>query len=200
MKKDHFAHKSKSWDMSSKRVKNAKSIANAIIDGVELSQDMTIMDFGAGTGLLSYFVAPLVDTIVAVDVSPSMLEVFSQKSDEFECNVEMIEADLSVDRIDREFDGIVSSMTLHHLEDTTALLSSLYDMLKTDGFIALADLDSEDGTFHSDNVGVYHFGFDRDSLRKIAKEVGFQDISIETVSTIAKPDREFTIFLMIAKR
>lgn len=200
MKKDHFAHKSKSWDMSSRRVKNAKSIANAIIDSVELSEDMTIMDFGAGTGLLSYFIAPFVDTIVAVDVSPSMLNVFSQKSDEFECNIEIIEADLSTDKIDRKFDGIISSMTLHHLEDTTALLYSLYDMLESDGFIALADLDSEDGTFHSDNRGVHHFGFDRDSLQKIAKTVGFQDISIETVSSIEKPHREFTTFLMVAKK
>jgi len=186
--------------MSSKRVKNAKSISDMIITKVKLSRDMTIIDFGAGTGLLSYFIAPFVDTIIAVDNSPSMLEVFSQKSDEFECNTEVIEADLSVDKIDKKFDGIISSMTLHHLEDTTALLSSLYDMLTPDGFIALADLDDEDGTFHSDNEGVYHFGFDRDSLKNIASAVGFRDIAIESVSTIEKPHRVFTTFLMTARK
>ncbi len=200
MKKDHFAHKSKSWDMSSKRVKNAKSIADGILKNIKLSKDMCLMDFGAGTGLLSYFVATYVDTIVAVDNSPSMLEVLRQKSDEIECHIEMIEADLSIDKIDREFDGIISSMTLHHLEDTTALLSSMYDMLKPNGFVALADLDSEDGTFHSDNEGVFHFGFDRDILRDIANAVGFRDITFETVSNISKPHSDFTIFLMTAKR
>ncbi|SFV50956.1 methyltransferase, putative [hydrothermal vent metagenome] len=200
MKKDHFAHKSKSWDMSSKRVKNAKSISSSILKNINLSKDMCLMDFGAGTGLLSYFIAPYVETIVAVDNSPSMLEVLRQKSDEFECNIEMVEADLSVEKIDREFDGIISSMTLHHLEDTSALLSLMYDMLKPNGFIALADLDSEDGTFHSDNAGVFHFGFDRDILFSLAKDVGFKDIVFETVSTISKPHRDFDIFLMIAKK
>jgi len=200
MKKDHFAHKSKSWDINSKRVKNAKSISDCILKNINLTKDITIMDFGAGTGLLSYFVAPHVDTIVAVDNSPSMLEVLGEKIDEFECNIEMIEADLSVEKIDKKFDGIISSMTLHHLEDTSALLSSMYDMIESDGFIALADLDSEDGTFHSDNDGVYHFGFDRDVLSDIAKDAGFKDIHFETVSTISKPHRDFTVFLMIGKK
>ncbi len=199
MKKDHFAHKSKSWDMSSKRVQNAKSIADGIVQNIALSKEMVVMDLGAGTGLLSYFVAPYIDTVVAVDNSPSMLEVFKEKCSEFGCKTEVIEADLSTDKINREFDGIISSMTIHHLEDTKALLTSLYSMLKTNGFIALADLDIEDGSFHSDNEGVYHFGFDREKLEAIAKEVGFIDIEFQTVSTISKPHREFTIFLMIAR-
>ncbi|HHB95005.1 MAG TPA: class I SAM-dependent methyltransferase, partial [Campylobacterales bacterium] len=73
---DNFAHKSKTWDMNSKRVQNAKGIAEYIIQNIKLHSDMKIMDFGAGTGLLSYFVAPYVDTIVAVDNSPSMLQEF----------------------------------------------------------------------------------------------------------------------------
>ncbi len=81
---DNFAHKSKSWDMNSKRVKNAKAIAQKIIEDVELKPTMKIMDFGAGTGLLSYFIAPFVDTIVAVDNSPSMLEKFKEKAHEFD--------------------------------------------------------------------------------------------------------------------
>jgi cyclopropane fatty-acyl-phospholipid synthase-like methyltransferase len=199
MRKDHFAHKSKSWDMSSKRVKNAKSIADGILQKIELTKEMIVMDLGAGTGLLSYFVAPYIDTVVAVDNSPSMLEVFKEKCSEFGCNTEVIEADLSTDKIDREFDGIISSMTIHHLEDTKALLFLLHSMLKPNGFIAIADLDIEDGTFHSDNEGVYHFGFDREHLESIAKDVGFMDIEFNTVSTISKPHKEFTIFLMTAR-
>ena len=193
---DHFAHKSKSWDMNSKRVQNAKGIANLIVKNIKLDRSMELMDFGAGTGLLSYFVAPHVSKISAVDNSPSMLLEFKNKCDEFSCKTEVIEKDLSTDFLDRKFDGIISSMTIHHLEDTKALFSKLYTMLNEGGFIAIADLDSEDGSFHSDNTGVFHHGFERETLEKQAKEVGFKEIGFELASTINKPHREFTVFLM----
>jgi len=197
---DHFAHKSKSWDMSSKRVQNAKSIAELIIDKVVLSSTMKLMDFGAGTGLLSYFVAPHVNTIVAVDNSPSMLKEFKEKSIEFACKTEVLELDLSQQELKQTFDGIISSMTIHHLKDTKALFEKLYNMLNKNGFIAIADLDSENGTFHSDNTGVFHFGFERKELETIAKEVGFKEIRFELASTIKKPHQDFTVFLMLAVR
>jgi len=196
--KDLFAHKSKSWDMNSKRVQNAKSIAELIVKNIKLNKDMEIMDFGAGTGLLSYFIAPYVEKIVAVDNSPSMLLEFQSKCDEFSCKTEVIEKDLSTETLDRKFDGIISSMTVHHIEDILALFSKLYEMLNDGGFIAIADLDSEDGSFHSDNTGVFHHGFDREVLEVIANEVGFKEISFDTASVIKKPHREFTVFLMTA--
>ncbi len=195
---DHFAHKSKSWDMSSRRVKNAQSISDSILNNIKLNDDMILMDFGAGTGLLSYFVAPKVGTIVAVDNSPSMLEQFREKSSEFDCKTEIIQKDLSRETIEREFDGIISSMTAHHLEDIPALFSKFYTMTKSGGFIAIADLDSEDGTFHSDDTGVHHHGFDRDILRDMVEDAGFSNIQFDTVSTINKPHRDFTVFLMTA--
>ena len=195
---DHFAHKSKSWDMNSKRVQNAKGIADLIVKNIELSPSMEIMDFGAGTGLLSYFVAPYVGKITAVDNSPSMLLEFTKKCDEFACRTEVMEKDLSVDTLERKFDGITSSMTIHHVKDQKALFSKLYDMLKEKGFIAIADLDSEDGSFHSDNTGVFHHGFDRKKLENIAKEAGFKHIRFDHANTISKPHHDFTVFLMTA--
>jgi len=198
MNVDNFAHKSKSWDMNSKRVKNAKSIAENISKNIRLNSQMKLMDFGAGTGLLSFFIAPHVSKIVAVDNSPSMLEMFKEKAPEFACETEVMELDLSHTTIDETFDGIISSMTIHHLEDIKALFQKFYTMLNEKGFIAIADLDSEDGTFHSDNTGVFHFGFDRKELERVAKEVGFKEIHFELVSTIKKPHADFTVFLMTA--
>ncbi len=194
--KDHFAHKSKSWDMSSKRVKNARAISEAIFKNITLDKKMELMDFGAGTGLLTYFIAPKVRKIVAVDSSPSMLEQFREKSDEFECETEIIQKDMSTETLERKFDGIISSMTIHHLEDIPALFSKLYDMLNENGFIAIADLDSEDGSFHSEDTGVHHFGFDREELKRIVSDAGFEKIHFETASIIKKPHRDFPIFLM----
>ena len=195
---DHFKHKSKSWDMSSMRVKNAKSIAGLIVKNIDFKEDMEVMDLGAGTGLLSYFIAPQVAKIIAVDNSPSMLEEFKNKASEFDSETEILAADISKDDLGRTFDGIISSMTIHHVEDTKALFSKLYAMLNDNGFIAIADLDTEDGSFHSDNTGVFHYGFEREILENIAKEAGFKEIKFDLASTINKPHATFTVFLMTA--
>ena len=196
---DLFAHKSKNWDMNSKRVQNAKNIAGLIVKNINLNKRMVLMDLGAGTGLLSFFIAPFVKKIVAVDNSPSMLMEFENKCSEFACETEVILKNISIDSFeDMQFDGIISSMTIHHIEDIAALFHKLYGMLHDGGFIALADLDSEDGSFHSDNTGVFHYGFERNTLQKFAEASGFKNIHFDTASTINKPHRKFNVFLMTA--
>ncbi len=49
---DIIANRSKSWDMKSRRVQGAKRIATAIPDRIDLSREMSIADFGAGTGTI----------------------------------------------------------------------------------------------------------------------------------------------------
>ena len=198
---DLFLSKSKNWDLKSRRVQNAKKIAEAISKNIPLNKNMHILDFGAGTGLLSYFISDKVKKITAIDNSPSMLEVLKEKVEEkkFSCPVEVIEADITKENIQNiKVDGIISSMTIHHIEDIENLFKIFYKMLNENGFIALADLDKENGTFHSDNKGVFHFGFDRDELKKIAEKIGFEMINFETVNEINKPNGNFFVFLMTA--
>jgi ubiquinone/menaquinone biosynthesis C-methylase UbiE len=194
--KDLFAHKSKSWDMSSRRVKNAKSIAATIVENIPLKHDMHLLDVGAGTGLLSFFLSQKVGKITALDSSPSMLEVFKEKREEFSCPTDVLFGDVMQLDENERYDGIVSSMTIHHIQEIDALFKKLYGVLKPGGFIAIADLEKEDGSFHSDNEGVYHFGFESDELIKLAKEAGFQNVTVHHASTITKPHRAFDIFLL----
>ncbi|MDD5359847.1 MAG: class I SAM-dependent methyltransferase [Sulfurovaceae bacterium] len=199
-KQDLFAQKSKNWDMNSTRVRNAKEIADVILKNISMNKDMILADFGAGTGLLTYFLAPNVGKIVAIDNSRSMLDEFLAKQNEFACDTDVIYGDISECENDLKFDGVASSMTMHHVENTKDLLLKLFNMLKSDGFIAIADLDREDGSFHGDNTGVFHFGFDRDELEIIAREVGFKDIKFETANMIEKPNGTFSVFAMTARK
>ncbi len=199
-KKDLFANKSKHWDINSKRVQGAKKIANSIIKNIRLDKNMHIMDFGAGTGLLSYFLSNSVGKITAIDISASMLNVFREKSHLFNCDIDILELDLIKNPPNLLFDGIVSSMTLHHIKDISALFEKIYNLLPNGGFIAIADLYRENGTFHSDNSGVFHFGFDIEELKKTVQKVGFKKIQFETVNTISKPNRDFHVFLMTATK
>lgn len=90
-------------------------------------------------------------------------------------------------------------MTLHHVKDLNKFFTTVKNNLTENGFIAIADLESEDGTFHSDNTGVYHFGFDKDELCNIVKSCGFKDTFFQNISTIQKPNRDFGIFLLVAR-
>ena len=195
-----FDSRASSWDLKSRRVQNAKAIADVIAKNIPLNKDMQIIDFGVGTGLLSYFLSDKIGKVLGIDSSNKMLEVFESKKDNFKCKIEAKNIDIFNHNITDKFDVIISSMTIHHIKDTKKLFDTFYKLLKPNGYIALADLESEDGSFHSDNTGVEHFGFDFEELSNLAKEVGFRDIKVEYANTIKKPHKNFDVSLLTARK
>jgi len=200
MKKDHFKQKAEAYDQNKNRVNNINNIATAMTQAIEFKPDMHIMDFGSGTGLLLERISPFVKRITAVDISSSMNEQLKAKATMLDCELDIIEQDLTQTELDQTFDGIISSMTLHHIRDIESLLNKLYYLLKNKGVIALADLDKEDGSFHTEDTGVFHFGFDREALCDIAKKVGFKNIHIESASIVHKPQGDYPVFLFTAEK
>lgn len=198
--KDFFAEKAKDYDNEKSRTKNVSDIAQTILNEVSFSKEMSIMDFGSGTGLLLSEIAPVVGEITAVDISSAMSEVLQSKKDELKCPVHIVQMDLTKDNLDKKFDAIISSMTIHHIEDVISLLQKFRSLLKEDGIIALADLDTEDGSFHTEDTGVFHNGFDREDFIQMVKKAGFKDIKIQNASTIAKPNNNYSVFLITAKK
>jgi len=199
-KKDYFEHKAQRYEEEVKRVDNVQNIADAMLQNITYTKTMELMDFGSGTGLLTSKVAPFVKKITAVDMSKAMNEVLKTKLDSFPCELDIIELDLSQNEINQKFHGIVSSMTIHHVEDILALFKKFYTMLVEGGTIALADLDREDGSFHQEDTGVFHFGFDRDEFLQTAKEAGFKNLNIQLVSVVSKPYGDYPIFLLTGEK
>ena len=202
-KKDFFAHKAKEYENNEKRVSNVQNIADGILKNISYTKEMSILDFGSGTGLLTQEIAPYVKKITALDMSTSMNEVLREKTEGFACDLEVLELDITKEKYDDKLsnlDGIISSMTIHHIENTEDLFKIFYDLLNENGTIALADLETEDGSFHTSDTGVFHFGFDKDEFLNIAKKVGFKDLKIETISVSSKPHGEYPIFLLTGKK
>jgi cyclopropane fatty-acyl-phospholipid synthase-like methyltransferase len=195
---DHFAHKADTYEQNRKRVENVSNIGDAVLASCALDQTMHLMDFGSGTGLLLEQIAPHVGKITAVDISPAMNQQLREKLDRLGCPVEIIEADLEKNSLALQFDGIISSMTMHHIADIPVMLAKFHEMLKPGGFIALADLDAEDGSFHSEDTGVFHNGFDRADFARQAEAAGFQSVQTCSASVIKKPHWDFGVFLLTA--
>lgn len=195
--KDYFANKAKIYEQSAARVNNVHTIADAILEKLTYDKKTThLMDFGSGTGLLTSQIAPYVRKITTVDVSPSMNEALRAKQETMACDITMLELDLVNTELEERFDGIVSSMTIHHVSDVQELFYKFYRLLNSGGTIALADLDKEDGTFHTEDTGVFHFGFEQETFASWALNAGFEDVHIEIVSVAKKPYGEYPIFLL----
>jgi cyclopropane fatty-acyl-phospholipid synthase-like methyltransferase len=197
MNKDYFQEKSKTYEKDSNRVNNVENIANAVKRNIKFEKTMHIMDFGSGTGLLLKNIAPLVGKITAVDISKSMISELAAKRETIDCELEILEMDLSKSKPDARFDGIISSMAMHHVKDISAMFHNFYGMLNENGFIAIADIDLEDGSFHEEDTGVFHNGFDRVEFMNSAGSAGFKDLEIMSASVVKKPQGEYPVFLLI---
>jgi len=200
MSRDFFAQKAASYEQNVQRVDNVVAIGNAIKAHVVLSPDMQLLDFGAGTGLLLQQIAPWVSKITALDVSPAMNAQLRAKTADIACELEVLEQDLLQTPLQRQFDGIISSMTLHHIADIPALLCEFHRLLKPGGFIALADLDTEDGSFHTEDTGVFHWGFDRAAIAIQAQAAGFSQVQVVDASVVQKPHGRYPVFLLTGIR
>ena len=86
---------------------------------------------------------------------------------------------------------------MHHFKDTKKMFVDFYSMVNENGFIAIADLDLEDGSFHTDDTGIFHFDLDRIELLNTAKEAGFKDLKSMSASIAHKPYGQFPISLLI---
>jgi ubiquinone/menaquinone biosynthesis C-methylase UbiE len=202
----NFDQEAAAWDRKPGRVALAHDVADAIISSAGLRKDMDVLDMGCGTGLVTLRLQPHVHTITGADSSPGMLAVLETKVREQKI------ANVRTQVVDFEqggtaagsYDLIVSSMMLHHLPEPAALLRQMHGLLKQNGRLCVADLDAEDGSFHADRTGVFHFGFDRARLKQLLQQSGFRDVSDRTASTIVREGaesgrKEFSVFLICAK-
>ena len=197
---DLFEEKARDWDVNEMVLALSSAIGAAIKEQVELNQTMQVMDFGAGTGLVTAQVAEQVGKVTAVDVSQSMLDQLVAKQ-HLELKVDAVCQNILELPLDTRFDLIVSAMAMHHVEDTNALIRSFAEHLKPGARVALADLDAEDGTFHpADAQGVYHNGFDRGEFQSILETNGFKDVNFVTAHTVNKEGKTYPIFLVTAAR
>ena len=197
---DLFEEKAQDWDVNDMVRQLSAGIGSTMLEQVDFQPDMEVMDFGAGTGLISGQVASKVGKITAVDISEAMLEKLSAKP-ELQGKVKTVCQDITRQPLDEKYDVIVSAMAMHHVEDTDNLAKTLAAHLKPHGKVALADLDKEDGTFHPEGTeGVYHSGFDRQAMKSILEKNGFDDIEFVTAHTVTKEDRSYPVFMVTATR
>src|SRR5512147_1114061 len=131
----HFDSKARQWDDNPVFQARGLKIAQAVRQSVPLNRNMRALDYGCGTGLLSFPLKDALGPILAADSSAGMLEVLAEKiAAQGVTNMTPLKLDLLADPPPAQrFDLIVTSMTLHHVADTDHILRILHDLLQPGG-------------------------------------------------------------------
>ncbi len=201
----HFDSKARQWDENPVFRERAEKIAKGIRAAVPLSRSMSALDYGSGSGLLSFPLKDELGHITLKDTSAGMLAVAEEKIAALDvANMSTRQTDLTAELLpDERYDLIYSSMTLHHIPDTDAILKTFHHLLNPGGWLCIADLDREDGSFHGIEVDVHH-GFARKDLAEKVLRAGYGAPHFDTVFEIVKETengtRSYPVFLMVARR
>ncbi len=204
---EHFDQEAKNWDKDLDKKERAGFFADEIVKAIQQDKSMDALEFGCGTGLLSYELKDVFNTITLVDTSVGMMEVLKEKiaRDKIK-NFNPVLKDLLEDKcLKKDFDVIFTLMTMHHILDLSKIFKIFNSILNTGGYLCIADLELEDGSFHSNHTNFEgHNGFDREKLRLILLEHGFEVVHNEICNEIVKEidNRVFNypLFLMICKK
>ena len=202
----NFDERARDWDSDPDKAERAHAVADAIREAIPLSNKMKALEYGCGTGLLSFALQSDLGQITLADTSQGMLDVLNEKIiNAGVTNMHPVRLDLASDPLPRErFDLTYSLMTLHHIHDVEDMIVKFCDLLMPRGYLLAADLDKEDGTFHTDGSTDVHLGFDRGELQKIVEEAGFGNVKFSTAYEIKKKigddEKTFPIFLMTAQK
>jgi ubiquinone/menaquinone biosynthesis C-methylase UbiE len=128
---------------------DAKEDAGALAEvdllrGWGLDEHAHVVDIGAGTGQFTLAAAARCERVVAVDVSPVMLDLLRGKLATAErTNVELVRAGfLTYEHSGRPADVVYTRYALHHLPDfwKAIALRRIHDLLRPGGVLRLSDV------------------------------------------------------------
>lgn len=195
---EHFDRSARNWDQRPMSQQLAQLVPR-LLEQLPLQVDQQLLDFGAGTGMLAVPLAEKVAGVTALDTSEKMLEILNEKA---VGNIKTLQQDIFAG-LDEQFDGLVSCMALHHVEDTAGLMQVFAEHLKPGGYLGLVDLYKEDGSFHGDNEGkgVKHLGFEPEELKRLMEKAGLEDLDFQEILQIQhKNGRQYPLFLVTARK
>lgn len=200
-----FDNKAVDWDNDPVKTERAIAFAKDIINNLPSTKSLNALEFGCGTGLLSFQLNDRFRHIDLIDNSVEMINVLNRKITENDINnfsafyIQDYKSEL------KKFnpDIVYTMMALHHIIDIEEIIKIFHSIIESNGYLCIADLDKEDGSFHgfSPDFDGYN-GFDRGGLQLLLQHIGFEIIYDEISFTIHKEsnNRNYPLFLMIAQK
>ena len=208
-KKNEFDQAALQWDSNPDRLKLHQQTAEKIISRVPVKNSWRALDFGCGTGILSFLLSQHLGNIDCIDTSEGMIEELRKKLDlpdapkNIAAHCELMKSGTFQPK---SFDLLFTVLTLHHVEEVEETIKVFAEIVKPGGYIALIDLDKEDGCFHKkDTPGIHHHGFEREFISDLLRKYGFVSVNAETAAFREREmedgsTRSYPLFLISATK
>ena len=211
MESNFFDDKAAVWD-DDKKYLRAKKVYERINDFIKAENfyskntNNTLLDFGCGTGLLGFNFINDFQEIHFADISEGMLNKVKCKAEsENILNYKTFKLSENFSGFNKFpfYNAIVTLLAFHHINDIEQILKLLSSHIVQGGFLAVSDLDVEDGSFHAP-MKVPHNGIDRNTIINFMKNAEFEILCNETVyveeKNIGNNIKEYPIFLILGKK
>ena len=163
-----------------------KGLAEALIK--TLNYDV-VADLGAGEGTLSQLLAQRARHVIAVDLSPKMVE-YGQKlaKDNGLENLEYREGDIESPPIKaRTLDLAILSQALHHAEHPQKALDAAFKALKPGGRLIVLDLVQHNFEEARELYADTWLGFSESELARMLGKAGFTELEIVVADREEEP-------------
>ncbi len=196
-----FDRKAADWDDPAK-VARAGLVADAIVGATSPTPATRLLEYGAGTGLVTEALGDRVGPALLADTSAGMREVMAKKvADGRIPDARVIDLDLTdadAELPDESFGLVVTVLTLHHVDELDRVLGRFAELLDHDGHLCVVDLDAEDGSFHGAGFAGHH-GFDRRAFADRLRSSDFDDVTVSDCGELTRDDGTFSMFLAVAR-
>jgi SAM-dependent methyltransferase len=197
-----FDVRAATWDDDPRKAVRARAVAATVRGTLDLQPRPRVLEYGAGTGLLSQQLTTEIGPLVLADPSEGMREVMVGKLERgvFPEGTRVLDLDLTRHHpLDERFDLILAMMVLHHIPDLVPVLTGFATMLADGGTVCIIDLEAEDGSFHRAEFDG-HRGFRQDELADWMATAGFGYVSFHHCHTMEKHGRAYPLFLAAGRR
>lgn len=201
-----FDLNARDWDKNPAISQRSEAIAKLIRKKFQPGSVYSALEFGSGTGFLSFLLKDVFFYITLMDSSKEMTRIAREKIALTGINnIFPVLFDLEKKNYKKKtFDVIYSQMTLHHVADVNKILEKLFNLLNHPGKLFLIDLYKEDGTFHNKGMTI-HKGFDPVYLRNILRQIGFTNVTHKKCHNMIKTfdngeRKKYPLFLISAEK
>jgi tRNA (cmo5U34)-methyltransferase len=145
--KEHFESEAAEFDdIIIKLIPYYGQMLSALVDSIQFNSTdkFSIIDLGCGTGSVAKILANKFPNakIVCLDIAPKMIEISKCKLEEYQ-NIEFVVGDFCKFDFEKQFDVVVSSLALHHIESDfkkREFYSLIYKSLTESGQFVNADV------------------------------------------------------------